>query len=280
MIRIIKFLLKIMLILVAVAIGILTYAKYVEPNTLVEKSVQVSSTFVTASSENLKLALISDTHFSKDYDLKDFQKVLDSLSENQPDLVFFVGDLFDNYYRYDGDVKEISEALLSIKAKEGKFAIFGNHDYGGGAEHEYASIMEAGGFRVLKNEYYPLDELQLSIVGIDDFMLGYGDIGKATWARDDYFNILLCHEPDIIDSILEYNIDLMLSGHTHGGQIHLPGYTEEFLPPYGQNYVKGLFDFDNHRGTSLYVTPGLGTTKIPLRLFSKPEVTYITLSAS
>ena len=277
MFRFIKFIIKAFLLLLLIAAGVVAYANLIEPHMLSEEYVEIDSPHVSPEAEGIQIALLSDTHFSEHFTLEDFQEVLDSIEEHQPDIVFFTGDLIDNFDQYSGDVRELSKALDTIEAPIGKFAIFGNHDYGGGAEKEYAAILEAGGFHVLKNDYFPLDAYQLSIVGIDDFMLGYGDIGKATWARDDYFNILLCHEPDIVDMVLDYNIDLMLSGHTHGGQIHLPGYTEEFLPPYGENYVKGLYEFQNHRSTSLYVNPGLGTTKIPLRFLSTPEITYITL---
>ena len=278
MIKIIKFLIKSVLLIILILAGFLGYARFIEPDTLVEKSIEISSPFVSEKSDHLKIAVFSDTHFSDNYDLQDFQKVLKSIEKNEPDLVLFAGDLIDNLELFKGNTDDISKALLSIQAPLGKYSIFGNHDYGGGAENEYEEILRDGGFNVLKNQYFALDSHKISIIGIDDFMLGYGDISKATWARDDYYNILLCHEPDIIDSILDYNIDLMVSGHTHGGQIHIPGYTEDFLPPYGQNYIKGLFEFDNARQSKLYVNPGLGTTKIPLRFLSKPEITYITIT--
>lgn len=279
MFKIIKFIIKLFFLLAVILAGLLIYSRYIEPNTLVEKYENISSPYISENADPIKIAVFSDTHFSKDYDLEDFQKIINSIEENKPDFVFFTGDLFDNLDTYDSKTDKISQALLSIKAPLGKYAIFGNHDYGGGAENEYEEILSAGGFKVLKNQYFALDSHKISIIGIDDFMIGYGDITKASWARDDYYNILLCHEPDVVDSILDYNIDLMVSGHTHGGQIHIPGFSEDFLPTYGKNYVKGLFEFNNSRLTKLYVNPGLGTTKIPLRFFSKPEITYITVTA-
>lgn len=278
MINIIKFLIKSVLLVLLIIAGFFGYARFIEPDSLEEKYIEISSPFVSETADNLKIAVFSDTHFSNNYSLKDFKKVLDSIEKNQPDVVLFAGDLVDNLELYEGNTDDISAALQTIEAPLGKYSVFGNHDYGGGAENRYANILSEGGFNVLKNQYFGLDSHKISIIGIDDFMLGYGDITKASWAREDYFNILLCHEPDIINSILEYNIDLMVAGHTHGGQIHIPGYTEDFLPPYGQNYIKGLFEFDNARLSKLYVNPGLGTTKIPLRFLSKPEITYITIT--
>jgi len=277
MIKLIKFTFKMLLIALLLSGALFSYARFIEPKMLIEKNVEISSLHVSAEAQELKMAVFSDTHFSKYYTLGDFQKVLDSIATQQPDLILFCGDLFDDLNTYPGEISEISAALASMDAPLGKYAIFGNHDYGGGAENKYTGILNAGGFTVLKNEYLALEDQQVSLIGIDDFMLGNGNIEKATWAREDYFNILICHEPDIIDLVLETNIDLMVSGHTHGGQINLLGYQENFLPAYGKNYEKGLFDFNNARGTSLYVNPGLGTTQIPLRFFARPEITYITL---
>ena len=153
--------------------------------------------------------------------LHEFDKVLNAIEKMEPDIVVFSGDLIDHYNTYSKDVSIISEKLSEIQAPYGKYAIFGNHDYGGGAENQYESIMEAGGFTVLKNEYYAIKELDLAMIGIDDVLIGYGDPAIASWGRPDYFNIVLSHAPDVIDEVQDYNVDLMISGHTHGRQINL-----------------------------------------------------------
>jgi predicted MPP superfamily phosphohydrolase len=106
---------------------------------------------------------------------------------------FFSGDLIDHFNIYAEDVSLISEILSEVQAPLGKFAIFGNHDYGGAPENEYESIMEAGGFTVLKNEYYAIPELDLAMIGIDDVIIGYGNPSISSWGRPDYFNIVLSH---------------------------------------------------------------------------------------
>ena len=77
--------------------------------------------------------------------------------------------------------------------------------------------------------------------------------------------------------MLASNTDCMLAGHTHGGQIRIPFYTEDFLPSYGEKYVKGEYRLDNGNQTLLYVNSGLGTTKLPARLGAVPELTYLTI---
>lgn len=269
---------SIMLIALLLLAGLFIYARFIEPELLVEKQIVISSSNVSVPANHLKIAVFSDTHFSEYYRPEDFQKSLDSLASQKPDLVLFCGDLFDNFDTYARDVSRVKEALAGIEAPLGKYAIFGNHDYGGGAENEYTGILSAGGFTVLNNQYFPLEDQQIGLIGLDDFMLGEGNLEKTSWARPDYFNIVICHEPDIIDAMLDTNIDLMVAGHTHGGQINLPGYEKNFLPPYGEKYIYGLYEFSNARTAKLYVNPGLGTTQIPLRFRARPEITYITLA--
>lgn len=277
MFRLFKFLIR--LILLFILIGVITYgyARYIEPYMVKTKEVKIESLYTVNNEKGLKVAVFADTHFSDYYTPKNFTKVINALEESKPDIVIFAGDLIDYYSEYTGDTTQISAALASIEAPHGKFAVFGNHDYGGGAEREYEEIMNAGGFKVLKNEYYPMDDLGISLIGIDDVLIGHGDPTIASYARPDYFNIVICHEPDLIDEVLEYNVDLMLSGHTHGRQINIPFFDDDILPPYGRKYVKGLYQFENHRKTQLYVTSGIGMTKKPYRFMSPPEVSMINI---
>lgn len=253
------------------------YARYIEPHMLQVKDVSIKSSSLSVEAENLKIAVFGDTHFSDYYSTEDFNKVLDAIGEMKPDMVVFTGDLIDHFDIYANDTGAISEKLAEIKAPYGKFAIFGNHDYGGGAENEYESIMEAGGFTVLKNEYHAIDELGIAIIGIDDVIIGYGEPSIASWGRPDYFNIVLSHAPDVIDEVQDYHVDLMISGHTHGRQINLKFFDDYILPPYGKKYIEGLYHFSNERESQLYVNPGIGMTKLPYRFLSTPELTCISL---
>lgn len=281
MIKFIKTILKLFILFIILVIGAFGYARYIEPFQLksVEISLEVPGLKIEDQKNKLKIAVFSDTHFNDWYTVKDFKKVISAINKQSPDMVFFAGDLIDNYNLYNGNTDEIATCLSRIKAPSGKFAVYGNHDYGGGAEWEYEGIMEKGGFTVLAGDYYALDNLNLAIIGVDDILIGGGTPSIASWGRKDYYNVVLCHEPDVADQILDYNVNLMISGHTHGGQINIPGYTAEFLPPYGEKYLKGLFEFKNHSNTKLYVTSGVGMTKLPFRFMAPPDVTFITLYA-
>lgn len=277
--RFFRNLFRFILFLMIAGVLVIGYARYLEPHMLHIKKVTVTSQYLPDAAENLKIAVFGDTHFGPYYSADDFDKVLSAIKKLKPDIVVFTGDLIDHYELYSDDVNVISKKLSVIDAPLGKFAVFGNHDYGGGAENEYQDIMEAGGFTVLKNQYYGLEKLGVAIIGIDDVLIGYGDPSIASWGRPDYYNIILAHEPDLADDVLNYNVDLMISGHTHGRQINLKFFDSYILPPYGKEYISGLYQFHNGREAKLYVNSGIGMTKLPFRFLSPPELTSITLKS-
>ena len=274
----IKAILRLVVLLCLAGLLLFSYARYIEPRLLRTVDVPVYSAQVAPGQNGLTIAAFADTHFSQYYTQKDFSKVVRKINAMKPDLVFFLGDLIDHFDEYEGDVAEISRMLGEIQAVSGKYAVFGNHDYGGGSERNYEKIMNDGGFQVLINDSADLDDLGVTIVGIDDVVIGYGDPSAASRCRVDSFNIVLAHEPDIVTDMTDYDIDLMLSGHTHGGQVLIPGYSNAYLPSFGKVYRRGIYRFDNKRKTTLYVNSGLGTTFLPLRFMAPPELTRLTLT--
>lgn len=275
--RLFKFLFITIFIIILIACLVVGYARFIEPNRLTVKQMSDVS---YSMKEEITVAVFADTHFGFQYDTENFQKVVDKVNENPPDILLFAGDLIDNLNEYSGSTSEISRKLSMMKANMGKYAVFGNHDYGGGAQYKYKDIMKAGGFKVLVNETVTFKKNNLRLIGIDDLLIGYGDPSVVNQADKNMYNLVLCHEPDIVDRISNSSTDYMVAGHTHGGQIRVPFYTEKFLPSYGEKYVKGEYKLNNKNETILYVTSGLGTTKIPARLGAVPELTYITIKPS
>lgn len=272
--KILKSIFFLVLLFILLAVLTVGYAHFIEPSRLTVTQIEDTS---YSMKEPITVAVFADTHFGFQYDTEDFQKVVDQVNANPPDILFFAGDLIDNLNEYQGDTALISEKLGEMKAKIGKYAVFGNHDYGGGAEYEYEAIMNKGGFQVLVNETVTFKKNNLRLIGIDDLLIGYGDPSIVNRASPDMYNLVLCHEPDIVDKILNSNTDYMIAGHTHGGQIRVPFYTEQYLPSYGEKYVKGEYALSNNNGTIVYVNSGLGTTRIPARLGAVPELTYLTI---
>lgn len=273
--KLIKTAITLLIIVILLAVTGIAYAQFIEPERL--KVAEISDISYSIH-EPITVAIFADTHFGFDYTTEDFTRTVKEINAKSPDYILFAGDLIDNLDESKIDTTEISARLAELNASKGKYAVFGNHDYGGGAENKYESIMNAGGFTVLKNEIITFEENNFRIIGIDDVLIGYGDPQIVNAAAPDMYNLVLCHEPDVIDEVYNSNSDFFVAGHTHGGQIRIPYYTEMFLPSYGRTYVKGEYQLDNPCQTVVYVNPGLGTTKIPARFGAVPEITYLTIN--
>lgn len=278
---------KFLLLVIMAAFIITGYSRFIEPYLLTTSYDSLTSPYLTASSletgddtgiPRLRIVLFADTHFSEYYTPENFAEVVSRINSQDPDIVFFAGDLVDDLDSYEGSLEEIGSSLAGIKARIGKYAVYGNHDYGGGMQFKYPEVMAAGGFDLLVNETVDLADINVCIMGIDDIVIGYGNAECASWLDAGRCNIVVCHEPDVFDEMSGCNIDLMLSGHTHGRQIDLSIFDDYILPAYGKKYVKGRYDFENERHTTLFVTSGIGMTKLPLRLASPPEVTVTDLT--
>ncbi|HBC32020.1 MAG TPA: metallophosphoesterase [Clostridiales bacterium] len=256
------------------------YARLIEPVLLTVKYENIHSNFVNDKSDNIKIIQFSDTHLSEFFGVKNLKKAVNKINNQNPHIVVFTGDLIEQYNEYEDkdNIHEIWEVLSKINAPLGKYAVYGNHDYGGGAERAYKKIMENSGFQVLSNENAKIEEYNINIIGMDDSIFGTFDKEViVNFLDEDYFNIILSHEPDASEHFLEYNADLFLTGHSHGGQINLPFIN--YTPPLAQKYVRGMYEVDNYRQTKIYVNVGLGTSTLPMRFMATPELTVITLNA-
>lgn len=221
---------------------------------------------------------ISDLHIKEDFTYKNLDKVVKKVNTLTPDIILFTGDLYDNYASYHDDENIISE-LQKLEANYDKIAIWGNRDYGGGAVRQYEAVMEQAGFTVLQNEnWYVTLENDKSILftGLDDSLLGNPSMPDSTKIYDSDYDILLVHEPDIAGDYFNYNYNLTLSGHSHGGQVDIP-----FLPALNENavsatalaseYSGGMYTIDSDTDAQLYVNTGIGTAHISARFGVVPE---------
>ncbi len=221
-------------------------------------------------SKELRVVMFTDLHFSKDYDLNDLENVVNKINEQEPDITVFTGDFFDNYKR-DENFIDTDEIINQLSLIDGlKFACNGNHDIGGGAEFLYEGILEDGGFNMLVNESVFLEEYGINIVGIDETMFGEPFEGLPLLLEDS-FNLVLLHQPDFSINIEEKFDGLVLSGHSHGGQVYVPFLTNMLMPEGAQNFTKGMYE--NVTGDlDVYVSSGLGTTMAPIRFLNPPEI--------
>jgi len=253
------------------------YARYIEPEIIKVNHQEIKSPHVSDALDGLKIVQFNDTHVGFSYGLDDMRRVVEKINEANADIVVFVGDLFDNYKKSPKLGDELSRILAGISSRLGKFAVLGNHDYGANSVEHVTDILENGGFTVLVNESYRISQLELCVAGVDDMLIGYGDVSVLDGLMESDFNLTLCHEPDVFDMCRDTDVDLMLAGHTHGGQVKIPFLGAILLPQLGRVYDEGLYETGNARGSQLYVNRGLGTTKMPLRFMAVPEITVYEL---
>lgn len=221
------------------------------------------------------LAQLTDIHLLP-YTRPGFvREVVAAANRLQPDLVVLTGD----YVWHDiGAVDELMPILASLNPRDGVFAVLGNHDY-----WLDAAAVQAGFARtripLLVNEHVVLTRGrgQLVLVGLDDGWAGHPDAEAAlTGAPAHAPAILLLHEPDLADAYAPTGrFALQLAGHSHGGQVRVPGHGALVLPYLGRKYDMGLYRVD---GMWVYTNRGLGEISVPLRINCPPELTLFTLT--
>ncbi|GGD73411.1 metallophosphoesterase [Paenibacillus nasutitermitis] len=255
------------------------YSRYLEPRMIRIVSKKLGYSNLPASYEGLRIVHFSDIHLDFHYGLERMEELVARLQELQPDLLCFTGDLYDT--SIGSSAEECSRLLGLLKVPLGKWAVLGNHDYTTGAE-KVASILDKGGFRVLDNAWELIEHggQLMRIAGIDDVLRGSHDLDGALLPDGgESFTILLAHEPDIADEVLRYNVDLQLSGHSHGGQVRLPYYGALFTPELARKYPDGLYELrSGQKKLMLYTNRGIGVSTYPVRFWCRPEITVLTLT--
>ncbi|HBJ1651594.1 UNVERIFIED_ORG: DNA repair exonuclease [Clostridium botulinum] len=266
----------------AICFGIFAYSIYVEPNLLSVKNIEINNSSNIKNEDTIKIAQISDIHLGEYYAIDKLEKLVNKVNSQNADIIVFTGDLFDNVSKFE-DTSKVAPILKKLNSNIGKYAIYGNHDYGGGAKNIYKNVMEDSGFKILVNEQanVKLDSGKtMSILGLDDALLGNPDVEKtARNIKGSNYNLLLLHEPDLSDKFVSYNIDLILAGHSHGGQVKIPFLGEIVTPPLAEKYKDGLYNLNTKRNTQLYVNSGIGNTKVPFRFMNVPEVSIFEIKA-
>ena len=267
------------ILLLLFAILIVCYSRYIEPERLIVKEITVETEM---DIEECRIVFFTDTHFGALYDEKHIERIVEMINGLDADIVIFGGDLIDNYARDKGilDMEYFQEAFSRIEAKVGKYAVFGNHDYGGGAIRIYETFMNDCGFLVLDDEAVFLEEFNIEIIGFDDYLLGQSE-EDFYHIQSDEFHLIVTHEPVISKLIEGSGENFILSGHTHGGQVSVPFITKKLLPNGSDQFVKGFYSMngmETDASTQMYVSSGIGLTKYPFRFFNIPEIIEINLN--
>jgi uncharacterized protein len=223
----------------------------------------------------LKIAYASDFHAGPTTDPSVLLAACDALRAAEPDVLLLGGDFVN---AEPSEVDWLARELGNIPAPLGRYAVLGNHDWW--ADGDYiSSTLEAAGIQVLINHNVQLAPPfeQVWVCGLDDHGYGQPD-AAATLSGAAGFRIVLMHAPSGLLDLGEERFDLALCGHTHGGQIALPGGIP-IIVPHGRlsrRYAQGRFHLG--RGRTLVVSVGLGCVVLPLRLFANPEIVLCEVS--
>ncbi|AEG16708.1 metallophosphoesterase [Desulfofundulus kuznetsovii DSM 6115] len=256
---------------------LLLYGLAAGSGSVIVERVAVPLPGLPAELDGLTIVHISDLHygFGRFRSEDSVAQIIRLISSLHPDLIVFTGDLLDR--SADPAITD-TLPLQGLKAPLGVYAVMGNHDHHFGKEKIACSLADSG-VEVLVNGSVRVEKggRHFWLIGLDDPLTGDPDLAKAIAPiPSGDFKILLVHTPDFAPRAARAGIQLQLSGHSHGGQVRLPGVGAMYYPPLGRKYSLGLYKVPESR-TLVYTSRGLGTTVLPLRLFCPPEVTLLTL---
>ena len=239
------------------------YAHFVEPEGLTVQRPAL------AKRPPVRTLFFSDAHLGPMYHPSHLEHLVDAINAQQPQLVLFGGDFFAKFLR-DAHMLPfpwLAQQLSRIQAPLGKYAVWGNHDVRQGAAPFYRMLMEHGGFTPL------WDKIVQPAPGIAICGLApYSDGKILRQMPTEGWWVCLCHMPDKARYLNLRQVDLMLSGHSHGGQITLPVLTSMILPPGGKMYPYGLYQPQTGRKAQLFVSRGIGMSGVSFRLLNPPEL--------
>lgn len=250
------------------------YSFFVEPYLYDVNEVFLVSPDIPSSFVGKRIVFVSDIHNGPFFSRERVSDLATRINGLKPDIIFLGGD----YATKDSISTLICfEELKSLEAPMGKYGVLGNHDYWEGGM-EAIRDMNVAGITSLNNNgvwvYSGGERIRLG--GVSDLWHGAPDpIPTINEANQSDYVILLSHNPDYAEKLQTNYVDIVLSGHTHGGQVTFFGLWVPYMPSeYGQKYRGG---FAQTEYTSVYVTRGIGMTFLPIRFFARPEITVFTL---
>lgn len=271
-----------LMVLAVIAWAVIAYGSFFEPRQIVVRPQDVA---INENPTNtLVAAVIADLHVGPYKNQRFVQQVIEHLVVMNPDVVLIAGD-----FVYDDASQAIElEPFKHISQVYPVYAVLGNHDYDLGSDTDPADEERAGqiearlrsyGIEVLNNSGVLIEGYPVWLAGIEDIWSDRASIDEALRGRPlpPPPTILLTHNPDTVFTIRPaHDIDLMIAGHTHGGQIRLPliGPVPEIPDQLGRNYDKGLFTIE---GVQTFITSGLGESGPRARLFNFPEIVQLSI---
>lgn len=263
---------KLIVVIFLISLGVILYSRYVGPTGLIINENNVINSDIPISFYGYKIVQISDLHYNNTTLKKDIDEIQNNIDKIKPNIIVITGDLLDKKVSYENNDKtDLINFLKSLKA-DYKYIITGDHD----TKELFKEIVESTDFKLLDNNYdviYNGDYDPIIISGLStkkdntDINDKISNIEKAIENYKSTYNILLVHEPSMINSIDKSYFNLVLAGHTHNGQFNIPYIKDLFIDKSDREYNKNYINLDN---TDMYISSGIGTTNIRGRLFNHP----------
>lgn len=242
-----------------------------EANSLSVEKIEIHLPRLPKKLEGFRLVHLSDIHHSPFTNLEHIERAVKVANRLQPEMVVLTGDYVSHDREY---IAPMARTLGQLESEFGTFACLGNHDHWTDAElvteqlrREKITVLVNEGFRFTGRE------ASVWLCGVDDYMVGKTDLRSALRGSfPDEMKLLLAHNPVIFRQAARFGVDLVLSGHTHGGQVKLRDEDRRILPQ--RKLKNGLH---RRKDTQIYITRGIGTVVLPIRYQCPPEISLIEL---
>lgn len=267
-------------------LGFWGYASQIEPRWIDWRRRTIRIEGLAHTFDGYRLIQLSDLHLSEGKSLNPARlaKIVARVNRLRPDAIAITGDFVSHV---DAVSREGIRQLAALRASDGIFVVPGNHDYWSGIPAVHDLVQQAG-LRWLINAHHLIrrQRAELTIAGVDDAWEGAPDLEQALLGiPTDTPVILLAHTPNFADvSVHDRRVVLQLSGHSHGGQVRIPGFGPVVLPDQAWRFPVGLYRVSsperNGRALWVYTNRGLGLAEIPIRFNCRPEVTIFTLRSA
>lgn len=220
--------------------------------------------------DGYRIAFVTDTHVASFMRRGLYREVVQQVARFEPDLVLLGGD----FVTWERHIPLMAEVLTGLAARDGVYAVLGNHDYWADGDGVIAALTAKGArFVINRSVAIRRGDATLTLIGIDEVYRGEPDL-DAAFAGVEGVRIGLSHHPDIIDMLAARRLDLLVCGHTHGGQIRFPFFGSIVVPSkHESRYANG---FHRVRDVLMYTSRGIGAVP-PLRILCKPEVATFVL---
>ncbi|MBW3494050.1 MULTISPECIES: metallophosphoesterase [Bacillus] len=275
---------KRIILIIGILVGISIFL-YLQNNLISITEVKITSSKIPSSFKGYKILQISDLHNKKFGDNQDV--LIQKVKSINPDIIAITGDLIDSK-SYDAEMS--MQVIRELVKEYPVYFVTGNHEKWSGKYNSLEKKLKKQHVTVLRNEHVIIQKggHEINLLGIDDPEFNTGDIDEGSIVKDaivkakietqpDRYNVLLSHRPEFLEEYAEEKVDLVLSGHAHGGQVRLPFIGGLVAPNQGilPKYTAGLYEQQN---TSMIVSRGLGNSIIPQRVFNRPEIVVVQLN--